>query len=310
MKTIKHNFLPSGVALSTPKWKMSTGQMGKTILVTLALTLTTLTTHAQNNLGVNQPNPTAKTHITNTENQNSLQVDDEANDATPFVVDSLGNVGVQTTMPTVSLDVNTTDAIGMPNGTTAQRPVVANTGDMRFNSTLNLMEYYNGTKWVSISIIPAGSMQPFGGVAGVTPTGWLTCDGSAVNRTAYADLYAVIGTNYGEGDGVTTFNLPDLRGRFLRGADNGAGNDPDATVRTASNIGGNAGDAVGSLQGDEIINHAHNASVNNVPYGYDTGSAYPGSMITNATNGNKNTGSTGGSETRPKNVNVNFIIKY
>ena len=56
-----------------------------------------------------------------------------------------------------------------------------------------------------------GFIQMFAG--STAPTGWLLCDGSAVSRTTYADLYAVIGTTYGSGNGSTTFNLPDLRGR-------------------------------------------------------------------------------------------------
>jgi len=94
--------------------------MKNIILTTILIGSITIAT-AQNNLGVNQPNPTAKTHITNTENQNSLQVDDEANDATPFVVDSLGNVGVQTETPQADLDVNggvKADSIQLTNGAT------------------------------------------------------------------------------------------------------------------------------------------------------------------------------------------------
>ena len=53
--------------------------------------------------------------------------------------------------------------------------------------------------------LPIGSMLPYGNVN--PPAGWLVCDGSAVSRTTYADLFSVIGTNYGEGDGTTTFNL-------------------------------------------------------------------------------------------------------
>jgi phage-related tail fiber protein len=59
------------------------------------------------------------------------------------------------------------------------------------------------------------------------PEGWLVCDGSAVSRTDYADLYAAIGTVWGEGDEITTFNLPDLRGEFIRGFDAGRGVDAD-----------------------------------------------------------------------------------
>jgi hypothetical protein len=74
-----------------------------------------------------------------------------------------------------------------------------------------------------------------------TPKNFLYCDGSAVSRTTYAELYASIGTNFGEGDGSTTFNVPDLRGYFLRGQDDGTGTDPDAGSRTALNTGGNTG---------------------------------------------------------------------
>lgn len=57
------------------------------------------------------------------------------------------------------------------------------------------------------------------------PTGWLKCNGAQVSRTAYADLFSVIGTTFGAGDGSTTFSLPDLRGEFLRGWDDGRGAD-------------------------------------------------------------------------------------
>jgi hypothetical protein len=78
-------------------------------------------------------------------------------------------------------------------------------------------------------------------------SGWLECDGAAVSRTTYADLFAVISDDYGPGNGTTTFNLPDLRGEFIRGFDNGAGNDPDAASRTDRGD-GTTGDAVGTKQ--------------------------------------------------------------
>ena len=64
-------------------------------------------------------------------------------------------------------------------------------------------------------VVPAGSVQAFAGTT--PPTDWLICDGRAVSRTVYADLFAAIGTAHGSGDGSTTFNLPDYRGQFLRG---------------------------------------------------------------------------------------------
>lgn len=68
---------------------------------------------------------------------------------------------------------------------------------------------------VAEALIPKGFMGPYGG--GTVPTGWLFCDGRAVSRSTYADLYTAIGDRYGSGDGSTTFNLPETRYEFLRG---------------------------------------------------------------------------------------------
>jgi microcystin-dependent protein len=84
-------------------------------------------------------------------------------------------------------------------------------------------------------------------------SGWLECDGAAVSRTTYADLFAVISDDYGPGNGTTTFNLPDLRGEFIRGFDNGAGNDPDAASRTDRGD-ATTGDNVGTKQDFAVEN--------------------------------------------------------
>ena len=100
---------------------------------------------------------------------------------------------------------------------------------------------------------PIGTVTAFAGKLEKIPAGWLLCDGSAVNRTTYAALFEVTDISWGAGDGTTTFNLPDLRGRFLRGVDGDAGIDADKTLRSAYNN-GNSGNAVGSYQGDAIRN--------------------------------------------------------
>lgn len=71
-------------------------------------------------------------------------------------------------------------------------------------------------QYIYNNMIPVGIVQAFAG--STTPTGWLLCDGSAVSRTDYADLYAVIGDTYGAGDGSTTFNLPNLVDKFVEGS--------------------------------------------------------------------------------------------
>lgn len=70
---------------------------------------------------------------------------------------------------------------------------------------------------------PAGLVAHF--ARSSAPTGWLKANGAAISRTAYADLFAAIGTTFGAGDGLNTFNLPDLRGEFIRGFDDGRGID-------------------------------------------------------------------------------------
>jgi microcystin-dependent protein len=171
---------------------------------------------------------------------------------------------------------------------------------------------------------PVGSIMAFAGVT--APAGWILCDGSAVSRTTYANLFSVIGNAWGNGDGVNTFNLPDLRGRFLRGVDAGTGRDPDAATRTATNAGGNTGDNVGTLQDQELNAHNHtitdpghnhrsvNSDVVRNTGGYGTGLGTGGlgpnqiTMTTNTTGITVNNST--GTETRPKNASVNFIIKF
>lgn len=70
-----------------------------------------------------------------------------------------------------------------------------------------------GTLWADT---PVGTINAYGGTT--APDGWMLCQGQAISRTDYADLFAIIGTAFGTGDGSTTFNVPDLRGEFLRGA--------------------------------------------------------------------------------------------
>jgi microcystin-dependent protein len=155
-------------------------------------------------------------------------------------------------------------------------------------------------------VMPVGAVLPYFGAT--APEGWLLCDGDAISRIMYSDLFEAIGTSCGQGDGEETFNLPDLRGRFLRGVDGGAGNDPDRLTRTdLNNLGGNTGDNVGSYQSDALRSHNH--TVNALGTGQvasgSNGWAFFGSGSTGGVINNS-----GGNETRPVNVYCNYIIKY
>jgi microcystin-dependent protein len=111
-------------------------------------------------------------------------------------------------------------------------------------------------------LMPAGVILPYGG--GTAPTGWLLCDGSAISRTTYASLFAAIGTSHGYGDNSTTFNLPDFRGRFMRGVDGTANRDPDKGTRTSAATGGNTGNNVGSAQTNATAKNGLTASAASV----------------------------------------------
>lgn len=125
--------------------------------------------------------------------------------------------------------------------------------------------------------------------ANAVPVGWLECNGAAISRNAYAALFLAISTNYGAGDGVNTFNLPDLRGEFVRGFDNGRGVD--------------AGRVFGSFQADMFKAHTHTAKQQStIAWSASGGSSQEASA--------GETSSTGGTETRPRNVAFLPCIKY
>ena len=136
---------------------------------------------------------------------------------------------------------------------------------------------------------PAGSISAFAGLT--APAGYLLCDGSQVSRTTYSDLYAVVGDTFGAGDGTTTFNLPDLRGEFIRGFDGGRGAD--------------AGRVFGSFQADEFASHSHTGISGDA----GTDPARIGGGNRDVDTGTYTTNAAGGVETRPRNIALNYIIK-
>lgn len=175
---------------------------------------------------------------------------------------------------------------------------------------------------------PIATIHAFAGTS--APEGWAMCDGSAVSRTEYAALFAVIGTTYGVGDGSTTFNLPDMRGEFLRGLDNmgtaaGArGLDSDGTARTVGQTQANA-TAANGLSTTSGGSHTHRLSIRGVTAS-GSNAAGTASLMNNTPTGtavtlnSNNTANTTGSthshsmqssdtETRPRNMAVNYIIK-
>jgi len=164
--------------------------------------------------------------------------------------------------------------------------------------------------------IPAGMIAPF--ATTIPLTGWLVCNGASTPTSAYGELFNAIGTTWG-GDSIN-FNLPDLRGWFLRGHDGGAGTDPDADDRVGD-------DNVGSTQQYMVHSHVHwldswhsediqsYAKIRNRGYGQASqqASAIASTNISDNISSSGTVGSqtySGGSETRPKNKAVLYCIKY
>lgn len=141
--------------------------------------------------------------------------------------------------------------------------------------------------------------------------GWMLCDGRYLPVTDYPELFAVLGFLYGEGTNFQqpTFRLPDYRGLFLRGVDAGAGQDPDVKERRAAN-GKNATDTgIGSLQCDAIQEHSHDYQAVQLATPAQTGNAAAKTASGQATT-KPNPPARISTETRPKNISVNYVIRY
>ncbi len=118
---------------------------------------------------------------------------------------------------------------------------------------------------VALSSVPVGAIMPW--TSSHVPDGWLECNGRAVSRLDKARLFAVVGTTYGAGDGSTTFNLPDLRGRAVVGLDNMGGSKAGViTGAWGSSLGGIFGEEKHILTTAEIPSHSHTATVYGTGY--------------------------------------------
>lgn len=161
---------------------------------------------------------------------------------------------------------------------------------------------------------PAGYWEPLPTASGdvgdvkyaarsTPPAGWLKANGAAVSRTTYAALFSVIGTTYGAGDGASTFNLPDLRGIFMRGLDDGRGIDPGRALGSYQDHQSN------SLAAVDQSPQVYSGGGQNVP----TDGNYTGWISTGEEGVQPNQAlrfRLAGVETRPRNVALLAVIKY
>jgi len=194
---------------------------------------------------------------------------------------------------------------------------IVNLGDLAYKDTVGTDDIANSS--VTAEKLAAGAATITGTVlayaSSIVPAGWLECNGAELSRTTYANLFAVVGETYGAGDASTTFNLPDLRGGFIRGFDNGAGIDADRV------FGSSQDDALQNITGSLNISNASSAglgpsssssgafSLSSVGSGYTFGNSGGGYAITQPTFDASRVARTA-TETRPVNTSMMYIIKY
>lgn len=172
--------------------------------------------------------------------------------------------------------------------------------------------------------LKAGFMADYAG--GAIPAGWLVCAGQAVSRATYAALFLAIGTTHGAGDGSTTFNLPDSRGRATFGKDDMNGTPANRITNAVSGINGDTLGAVGGGQSHTLITaemptHTHTQNAHSHSYTAGGGVSGTGGIgnapgpqttpsVNSATATNQNNGSGGAHRNMPPALIANKLIKY
>ena len=176
---------------------------------------------------------------------------------------------------------------------------------------------FDGANLTGIEGIPTATIVPWSSSS--VPTGFLECNGANISRSTYAQLYSALGTTWGSGDGSSTFGLPDLRGEFIRGWDNSRGIDSGRSFATS--------------QADQNESHTHSVTDPNHSHtqrglalsggsgsvaitlgsgqSYQIGYSGQQSSVTTGTSSTGiSLGTSGGTEARPRNVSLMYIIKF
>ncbi len=160
-------------------------------------------------------------------------------------------------------------------------------------------------------LMPTASLMPYAGSS--APTGYFLCDGSAKSRTTYSALFGIIGTNYGVGDGSTTFNIPDLRGRVIAGQDDMGGVSANRLTGLSGGINGDVLGGVGGLQ-SHLLTAAQSGLPEHTHGGTrDSDAADPGGTNSRQIRGGTTGGVTGGSKpasSAHNNVQPTIILNY
>ena len=160
---------------------------------------------------------------------------------------------------------------------------------------------FNGSNLTNIQGVNTGIVVPWGTAS--VPSGFLACDGSAVSRTTYSALFAVVGTTYGVGDGSTTFNVPNLAGRTVISKSNNqslASTGGANCITPTGNISGATANT--TLTVNQIPSHSHS-----VPLTYSMCGGSNQTGLGGSSGGSNNSGSTGGGQAHSHNLSANFV---
>ncbi len=183
-------------------------------------------------------------------------------------------------------------------------------GDVHVSSKVCASAYYgSGSNLTGLPSMPTGAILPWS--VTVAPSGYLTCDGTAVSRSTYAALFAVVSSLYGDGNGSSTFNVPDLRGKFLAGFDAGT------SVLTSVTVGMIEGNVIGNSGGTQAVTlsvaqiPSHTHEIKTAGAGGTDPATYPDRSNDTADGGyaTSATGGGGAHSNIPPALIVNFVIK-
>jgi len=210
----------------------------------------------------------------------------------------------------INLQANDGKILGLyaPDGMSADTDIVPASVNGDATKTFKVSDAINPDEALAFGQL-TGYVLPF--TTSSVPNGFLECNGAAISRVVYADLFVVIGTLYGAGDGSTTFNIPDLRGEFIRGFDNGRGIDNGRVV------GSPQGDAIRNITGTVTSNYISSNPNNGVGalkssiqqtttrYAYTSGSSWGAKLDFDASLAVPTA-----NENRPRNIAMMYCIKY
>lgn len=250
---------------------------------------------AQGKANTNEANIGTLSNLTTTDKTSLVGAVNEVNTKSSTNTTSIGTLSSLTTSEKTNLVGAVNEVNTKANTNTTSIGTLTNLSTTEKSNLVGAINEVN-----SIAGIPTGSITMYAGSQ--APAGYLLCNGNAVSRTTYSDLFSVIGTTYGAGDGETSFNLPDLRGRTPIGVGSSDNNEHVFT------LGATGGEYEHVLTIDELARHQHGLTQGYVQTGSTGGFAL--TDFTGASGDTEQVGQDLGHNTVQPYLALNYIIKF